>query len=68
VDALTFSLAILRWAPAAIKGVYSAREAIAWGTKAVERMVAEARDPTDEEQAELDAKITALREALHSDE
>lgn len=64
---LEFIGKVLEWAPAVRAGVKGAREAFEDGLDKVKVMVAEDRDPTEQEWAELNAKTAELREALHTD-
>lgn len=65
---IDFTLKLFQLVPMIEKGIAGAKEAFEWGRTAVEAMVAEGRDPSDEERAELDSRIAGLRSALHSDE
>lgn len=67
MNAILFAAELLKWLPAAKAGVTGAWEALEWGKTALETMVADNRDPTDEEWQEVNARTDALREALHSD-
>lgn len=67
-SALSFALQLIALAPKLVAGVSSAIETMSWGESAVKRMVAERRDPTEEEWSELRSKLATLRERLHSDD
>lgn len=68
MTALVFAAQILDLMPLAIQGIGGAIATIQSGTAMVKKMIAENRDPTEEEWAELNAMTTALREKLHSDD
>lgn len=67
LSALAFAMKVIDLAPAAIAAVAGAKDAFDWGAQQVRAMVAENRDPTEAEWAELNARTEALRAKLHSD-
>jgi len=54
--------------PLAIKGITSAIAAWKEGSARIAAMVAENRDPTDEEWDDLNTRCAALRQDLHTDD
>ncbi len=67
MGALAFALKVIEMVPFAVDAVSGAWDAFQWGSEKVKAMVAEDRDPTDAEWDELNAKVAALRTALHTD-
>jgi len=64
---VAFFTKLMDWAPLIQAGVEGAMEAFEDGLQKVKVMVAEERDPTEQEWAELNAKTAELRNRLHTD-
>ena len=67
-DIAKFAVQVMNLLPAIVTGVTGAFEAFQMGKKALERMAAEGRDPTDEEWDILNTATNALGDALLSDD
>lgn len=65
---LAFALKLLNLVPAVIQGVTGAVDAFSAGKAALDKMVSENRDPTDDEWDALNAATQALGDALMSDD
>lgn len=66
--ALEWATLVIKWLPVAVQGVTEAAEFLNWGMDRMKTMIAESRDPTDEEWDELNSRTAALRTKLHSDD
>ena len=65
-SALAWVALLMRFLPMAIKGVNEAAELVGWGTDKIHTMIAEKRDPTENEWDVLHAKMQVLHWLLPS--
>jgi hypothetical protein len=63
--ALLYAMQILQQIPQLIAAGVDVMSTVNQGTSALQLMLAEKRDPTADEWAQLDARIDALRAKLH---
>lgn len=69
MGALTpFIMQVMAYLPAALKGVEEARDLIEFGIGRIRAMIDEDRDPSPQDWDELNAKIDAMTEPMHSDD
>lgn len=64
---IAFVSRLMEWAPLIEAGIDGAMEAFEDGLDRVKQMVAEGRDPTEQEWAGLNAKTAEFRNKLHTD-